>query len=183
MKSWWKTCLLVLFCLAILLPQGGMALAKPIGLNGDPGATDAQQAEGPSAWDLSALGNFPAAQPVQSETATAPLSVADLPDGLIDYWKADEASGVLLGVLGKTFTVFDSVGSNTGKVYATAREYGGPGTAGKHGRLERGCPFWGCGLHRGRLVVSIRDAGRRVRRRCITTLCSRTVTTVATPSV
>ena len=160
MKSWWKASLLVLFCLAILSSQGGMVLAKPVALDGDPIGVNAQHAEGPNAWDLSALSNFPAAQPAQSETTTAPLSVAALPVGLIDYWKADEASGVLLGAsAGKTFNVFDSVGSNTGKVYATAREYGGPGTAGKHGRNERRCPFWRCRLHRGRLVVSIRDAG------------------------
>ena len=142
MKSWWKASLLVLSCLAILSSQGGMVLAKPVALDGDPIGVNAQHAEGPNAWDLSALSSFPAAQPAQSETTTAPLSVAALPVGLIDYWKADEASGVLLGAFaGKTFNVFDSVGSNTGKVYATAREYGGPGTAGKHGRIESDVRF------------------------------------------
>jgi hypothetical protein len=135
MKSWWKACLLVLFCLAILSPQGGIVLAKPVALDGDPGAADAQQAEDPNAWDQSALGNFPAVQPAQSETTTAPFSVAALPVGLVDYWKADEASGDLLGIVaGKTFTEQGSVGKNTGKVYATAREYDGPGTTGKHVR-------------------------------------------------
>ena len=134
MKSWWKASLLVFFCLAILSPQGGTALAKPIGLDGDPVAADAQHAEGPNAWDQSALSNFAAAQPAQPETMTAPFAVTDLTVGLVDFWKANEASGALVGVLGKDFQVLDSVGSNTGHVYATAREYGGPGTAGKHGR-------------------------------------------------
>ena len=71
----------------------------------------------------------------QPDAPNAALSGTDLKSGLIDYWKADEASGDLLGaVAGKTFAVVDSVSNGAGKVYLTARQYGGHSTTGKHYR-------------------------------------------------
>ena len=50
-----------------------------------------------------------------------------LMDGLVDYWRSNEASGDLLGAYaGKTFTQAGTVGAGVGQVYSTARSFRGP---------------------------------------------------------
>lgn len=50
--------------------------------------------------------------------------ISTLNSGLISYWKMDEASGNALDIhSGKTFTAYNTPGTNTGKVYATARTF------------------------------------------------------------
>ena len=54
-----------------------------------------------------------------------------LADGLVDYWRMDEASGDFIGAAnGKTFTAYGTVTNAVGKVYATARQFPGVGTPG-----------------------------------------------------
>ena len=87
MKFSWKAGLIVLLCLAILVPQAGTVLSDPL-------AAGMRQA-----------------------------GIGTLMNGLVDYWKSNEASGDLLGAyVGKTFTQADTVGAGVGQVYPTARE-------------------------------------------------------------
>ena len=67
-----------------------------------------------------ALADPPAAGMYQAGTGT-------LMNGLVDYWRSNEASGNLLGAYaGKTFTQAGTVGAGPGQVYPTARSYRGP---------------------------------------------------------